>query len=169
MTSCGAGSPLPVSSSFLKLSRKLAQLHRLLPALVPEQHDREVVLLLEVEADLRADPLLGTIDDLPEHKFSGLGVEDLDVEAAGGPEPKPQHSPDVAVTFRVLRPPARQSLDRGQGRVDVLGDAVAPILCRMSTISIASFFSRIWIGARTRAGVLGLSPAGRAGSLRRCA
>src|SRR5262245_17100003 len=33
------------------------ELHRLTPAFVSEQHDGEAVLLLELEANLRADPL----------------------------------------------------------------------------------------------------------------
>src|SRR6185437_3179390 len=49
------------------------ELHRLAPALVPEQHDRVAVLVLEVEADPRADPLGRPFDDLPEHELAGPG------------------------------------------------------------------------------------------------
>src|SRR5688572_7328150 len=43
------------------------ELHRLLPILVREEDHDVVAFLLELPADLRADPFRGSIDDLPEH------------------------------------------------------------------------------------------------------
>src|SRR5262249_26342701 len=48
------------------------ELHGLFPAFVPEENHGEVVFLLEIEADLRADPLLGAVFDLPHHALAGV-------------------------------------------------------------------------------------------------
>src|SRR5262245_15320831 len=47
------------------------ELHGLLPALVPEQHDGEIVFPLEFEVDLGADPLGGAVHYLPHHALVG--------------------------------------------------------------------------------------------------
>jgi hypothetical protein len=41
------------------------EFHRLLPARMLEKNDCSVVVLFEVEAYLRTDPLLGSVDHLP--------------------------------------------------------------------------------------------------------
>ncbi len=54
------------------------ELRRFPPALVLEQHDGEVVFLLELEADFRADPLGGPLD----HPRVGVQLCDPHVEDA---------------------------------------------------------------------------------------
>src|SRR5687768_5546673 len=58
------------------------ELHGLAPAFVPEEHDRVVVLLLEVEDDVGADPLLGPAGHLPFDPLLRPLIEHLHVEAA---------------------------------------------------------------------------------------
>jgi hypothetical protein len=91
------------------------ELHRLAPALVLEQHHGVVVDLVEVPAHVGADPLLGPVDDLPQHQPARPQVDDLHVEAARR-EAELQHLAGVA---GVVRPPGGQALGGGQGRIDV--------------------------------------------------
>src|SRR5579863_2320463 len=58
------------------------EFHRFLPTLVFEQDDGPVTVLLDVEADLRAEPLFGAVDHLPQNAPAGLKFEHLHVETA---------------------------------------------------------------------------------------
>src|SRR5690606_9540012 len=58
------------------------ELHGLLPSFVLEEHDREIALLLEIEADSSADPFVRTVDDLPRHAPILLQLENSHVEDA---------------------------------------------------------------------------------------
>src|SRR5262249_56896907 len=86
-----------------------------------EQDDGEVAVGPELEADLRPDPFLGSVDDLPEHAPSGLELEDLHVEAANLPEAEADRAAGVRVALGGSGPPAGKAFERGQCFVRVVG------------------------------------------------
>jgi len=59
------------------------ELHRLLPALVFEEHDGPVRFLLDIETYSCAEPFFRSANHLPQHAFAGKKLQNLYVEAAG--------------------------------------------------------------------------------------
>src|ERR1700733_12532148 len=96
------------------------ELHRLLPALVLEQHAGPVAVLLEIEAYFGADPFLRAIDDLPLHAAGRMKLAHLHVEAAAVAKTKFYGSAGVAVILRAVGPPGGKTFGRGQGLISVV-------------------------------------------------
>src|SRR5262249_10828212 len=100
------------------------ELHGLLPALVAEQHDGEIVFALELEVDLRADPLGGAVHYLPHHALVGMQLENLQVEAAEqlavDEEAGGHHAAPLLVDLGLGGPPGGDAFGRRQGLVDLV-------------------------------------------------
>src|SRR5262245_41709145 len=58
------------------------ELDRLTPALVLEEHDRVLVLLVEIPLHAGADPFLRSVHDVPADEPARIELSDLHVEAA---------------------------------------------------------------------------------------
>jgi hypothetical protein len=85
------------------------EFHRLLPALVLEENDGPVVVPFDVEANLRAEPFLRSVDHLPQNPLAWLQIENLYIETAVA-EAELKDAADLAVAARVARPPVGKAL-----------------------------------------------------------
>jgi hypothetical protein len=96
------------------------ELDRLAPALVLELDDRVLAALVEAPADLGSDPLLGAVGDPPPHAAGRIELENLHVEATEVAEPESPLPADLALAYRVSRPPAGDALWSCHCPVDVV-------------------------------------------------
>src|SRR6185295_2580517 len=107
------------------------ELARLAPTLVREQDDRVVVLPLQAEADVGADPLRRAVGHLPFDELVRALGEHLHVEPARVAEPEPDRAADGALARGVGGPPSGEAVPRREcvvhrlrsgGRPDAMQD-----------------------------------------------
>jgi hypothetical protein len=126
------------------------ELNRLLPALVFEEDNGEVLILREREAYLCADPFLGPAYHFPQHALGGIKLEYLHVDTAARPKAELDHSADIAVTLRVGCPPAGKTFPCGQCPIVSFSDDLIATLCKIFGICDFSFLFRFLCELQTR-------------------
>jgi hypothetical protein len=110
-TSSGYGVPVPVSHSDFRLSRyvapfgaaKMHEFHWLFPATLSKEHNRDAILLAQVESKFGADPFFGSVQALPFDTLAWDKFRDLHIVETAIAKPELIDSPDCGRGFNVLR------------------------------------------------------------------